>query len=52
MQLLNISHEICGISFYKILHKGKGEVHPCTDTQALYRPYDPQGEWRYSSTIS
>ena len=21
--------------------KGKGKVHPCTGTEALYRPYDP-----------
>jgi len=21
--------------------KGKGEVHPCTGTEALYRPYGP-----------
>jgi len=24
--------------------KGKGKVHPCTGTEALYRPYGPQGE--------
>jgi len=23
---------------------GKGKVHPCTGTEALYRPYGPQGE--------
>jgi hypothetical protein len=22
----------------------KGKVHPCTGTEALYRPYGPQGE--------
>jgi len=24
--------------------KGKGKVHPCTGTKALYRPYSPYGE--------
>jgi len=24
--------------------KGKGKGHPCTGTEALYRPYSPQGE--------
>jgi len=24
--------------------KGKGEGHPCTGTESLYRPYGPQGE--------
>jgi len=24
--------------------KGKGKVHLCTGTEALYRPYGPQGE--------
>jgi len=23
------------------IHKGKCKVHPCTDTEALYRPYGP-----------
>ena len=23
--------------------KGKGKVHPCTGTEALYRPYEPKG---------
>jgi hypothetical protein len=32
--------------------KGKGKVHPCTDTEAVYRPYGPQGLYRYSSTLS
>jgi hypothetical protein len=27
--------------YHWILGKGKGKVHPCTDTEALYRPYDP-----------
>ena len=31
---------------------GKAKVHPCTSTEALYRPYGPQGEQRYSSTLS
>jgi len=22
-------------------HQGKGKVHPCTVTEALYRPYGP-----------
>jgi hypothetical protein len=22
----------------------KGKVHPCTGTEALYKPYGPQGE--------
>ena len=30
----------------------KGKVHPCTGTEDLYRPYGPQGEQRYSSTLS
>ena len=25
-------------------NKCKGKVHPCTGTEALYRPYSPQGE--------
>jgi len=36
---------------YKEMHgclltdsKGKGKGHPCTGTEALYRPYGPQGE--------
>ena len=24
--------------------KVKGKVHPCTGTEALYRPYGPEGE--------
>ena len=32
------------------IQKGKG--HPCTGTEALYRPYGLQGEQRYSSTLS
>jgi len=24
--------------------EGKGKVHPCTGTEALYRPYGPWGE--------
>jgi len=24
--------------------KGKGKMHPCTGTEALYRPYGPYGE--------
>jgi hypothetical protein len=32
--------------------KGKGKGHPCTGTEALYRPYGPWGEYRYSSTLS
>jgi hypothetical protein len=33
-------------------NKGKGEVHPCTGTEALYRLYGPQRRQRYSSTLS
>ena len=25
----------------ELLEKGKGKVHPCTGTGALYRPYGP-----------
>ena len=25
----------------KVVHKGKGKGHPCTGTEALYRPYGP-----------
>jgi hypothetical protein len=25
----------------KQYYKGKGNVHPCTGTEALYRPYGP-----------
>jgi len=28
------------ISRLKMSHK-KGKVHPCTGTEAMYRPYDP-----------
>jgi len=28
------THILCSVS--KV-----GKVHPCTDTEALYRPYDP-----------
>jgi len=31
---------------------GKGKVHFCTGTEALYRPYGPQEELRYSSALS
>jgi hypothetical protein len=27
-----------------IIIKGEGKVHPCTGTEALYRPYSPKGE--------
>ena len=26
---------------HHVLLKGKGKVHPCTGTEALYRPYGP-----------
>ena len=26
------------------LRKDKGKAHPCTGTEALYRPYGPYGE--------
>jgi len=29
---------------YDFPGKGKGKVHPCTGTEALYRPYGPQEE--------
>ena len=32
--------------------KKQGKMHPRTGTEALYRPYGPQGEKRYSSTLS
>jgi hypothetical protein len=25
----------------EVTGKGKSKVHPCTDTEALYRPYGP-----------
>jgi len=28
----------------KEISKGKGKVHPCTGTEALYKPYGPYGE--------
>ena len=34
------------------VHNGKGKVHPCTGSEALYRPCGPQGELRYCSTLS
>jgi hypothetical protein len=41
--------QIFGGDYQKIKHlqdvevhgKGKGKVHPCTGTEALYRPYGP-----------
>ena len=36
----------------KMTDLGKGKVHPCTGTKALYRPHGLQGEQRYSSTLS
>ena len=38
------------ISIESTVKVGKG--HPCTGTEALYRPYGPLGEYRYSSTLS
>jgi len=29
------------IYWVKAYVKKKGKVHPCTDTEALYRPYGP-----------
>ena len=29
---------------HSVYVKGKGKVHPCTGTEALYRPYGPKGE--------
>jgi len=28
----------------KTAYEGKGKVHPCTGTEALYSMYGPQGE--------
>jgi len=36
----------------RISRKSKGKVHPCTGTDVLYKPYGPQGEYRYCSTLS
>jgi len=33
--------EVSYIMPYLSEGKGKGEVHPCTGTEALYRPYGP-----------
>jgi len=30
---------LLGLRTYQ--HPGKGKVHPCTGTKALYRPYSP-----------
>ena len=43
---------INNLSLGSIIKKKKCKVHPCTGTEALYRPYDPQGELRCSSTLS
>jgi len=32
---------IYGVSIRYEGKKGKGKVHPCTGTEALYRPYGP-----------
>jgi hypothetical protein len=36
----------------ELLETCKGKVHPCTGTEALYRPYGPYGEEMYSSALS
>ena len=41
-----ISQHILAHCYYNILHSAfeclyKGKVHPCTGTEALYRPYGP-----------
>jgi hypothetical protein len=37
--LQNVTAFKMSYSGYKL--KGKGKVHPCTGTEALYRPYSP-----------
>jgi len=39
-------HEARGniCKLYMNTTKGKGKVHPCTGTEALYRPYGLQGQ--------
>jgi len=34
--LIGATRSVC-----KLYIKGKGKVHHCTGTKALYRPYDP-----------
>ena len=45
------------VRFYRtVIHykmkKVKVKVHPCTGTEALYRPYGTWGKYRYNSTLS
>jgi len=47
MEQRNINDWGCDVSETAILEfkkKIKGTVHPCTGTEALYRPYGPWGE--------
>jgi len=36
MELVPLSADLLQTT---VVHKGKGKVHPCTGTEALYRPY-------------
>jgi hypothetical protein len=44
-------YKVIFLLFANNADKGKGKVHPCTGTEALYRLYGPEGEYRYSSTL-
>jgi len=37
----NIDRSSSDILYMNSCNKGKGTVHPCTGTEALYRPYGP-----------
>ena len=44
MAMLDLIYNVRLASFVIMLPKqrlGKGKVHPCTGTEALYRPYGP-----------
>ena len=43
MKLFYIHNELLNVSanYLEVRSKGKGKVHPCTGTEALYRPYGP-----------
>jgi hypothetical protein len=50
---LHLLHQLWQRHFSTRTHfTGEKKVHPCTGTEALYRPYSPYGEYRYSSTLS
>jgi len=42
----------CIIVVHILYEVKKCKVHPCTGTEALYRPYGPYGKSRYSSILS